>query len=395
MTPSVSVPVSGSPLSARIVLVAIALAGLAGSARAAAAAPAARAAASPAPVARPVAAPPTSTAPAPVAKPAAVTSETAGRQRVAVVRLDFEGNVAEAARELFASRVVEGLAAAQFEVFSGAAVAQKLAAAGGKLGNCRDGGCYPALAQALAVSYLVAARVTESNKNYEVSLELINGRTGGVIGTNRERCEICGVDEAGEKMALAASALRTRLEALTRTPARFIIRSRPAGVAIAVDGVPAGRTPIDRELTGGGHKLELAAAGYDRLYRTVTAVSGVDETIDLELVPIPMKFPFRKAGWAALIVGAVSLAAGIWAVSVDGDQIACDVSVRDDLGHCPNVRNTRGLGAALIGIGGATATLGGAWLYIAGGAPAGALGPTERASAGSVRGGSLLLGGRF
>jgi hypothetical protein len=321
-----------------------------------------------------------------------------GRQRVAVVRVDFEGNVAEAARELFANRAVEGLAAAQFEVFAGAAVTHKLAAAGRKLAECRDAGCYPAMAQALAVGYLVSARVVESNKNYEVSLELINGRTGGVIGSNRDRCEICGVDEAGEKMALAASALRTRLEALTKTPARFIIQSSPAGVAIAIDGAPAGRTPVDRELPAGLHKLELAADGYDRLERTVTAVSGVDETIDLDLVRLPMKFPFRKAGWAALAVGAVAIVAGIWAVSVDGDQVSCGVAARDDLGHCPNVRSTRGLGAALVGLGGAAAALGGAWLYIAGGTPGvGALEHADPNGARSVslRGGSLLVGGHF
>lgn len=331
------------------------------------------------------------------AAPAARPTEPAGitgRQRVAVVRVDFDGSVAEAARELFATRVVEGLAAAQFEVFSGAAVSQKLAAGGRRLVNCRDTDCYPEVAQSLSVTYLVAARVSESNKNYEISLELINGRTGGVIGTNRERCEICGVDEAGEKMALAASALRSRLEALVTAPARFIIRSRPTGVAIAIDGAPAGRTPIDRELPGGVHKLELAVAGYDRLERTVTVVSGVDETVDLELVPIPMKFPFRKAGWAALAVGAAALVAGIWAVSVDGNEVSCAAPAHDDLGRCPTVRNTRALGAALVGIGGASATLGGAWLYIAGGMPGGST-PAERANQRSVHGGSLLLGGRF
>ena len=325
---------------------------------------------------------------------AAPAPGSSGRQRVALVRVDFEGSVAEAARELFATRAVEGLAAAQFEVFAGPAVTQKLAAAGRKLPDCRDGGCYPAVAQALGVGYLVAGRVSESNKNYEVNLELINGRTGGVIGTNRERCEICGVDEAGEKMALAASALRTRLEALTRTPARFIIQSRPAGIAIAIDGVPAGRTPIDRELPSGLHKLELSAPGYDHLERTVTVVSGVDETIDLELVRLPMKFPFRQAGWAALAVGAVALVVGIWAVSVDGDEISCGASARDDFGHCPNVRSTRGLGAALVGIGGASVALGGAWLFIAGGTPGvGAI--AEHADRRNPRGGSLMLGGRF
>jgi len=317
-----------------------------------------------------------------------------GRLRVGVVRVDFEGSVAEAARDLFAGRVVEGLAAAQFEVFAGAAVSQKLAAAPGRLGACRDGGCYPAVAEALGVTYLVAGRVVETSKNYEISLELINGRTGGVIGTNRERCEICGVEEAGEKMALAASALRSRLEVVTRTPSRFIVRSRPAGAGIAIDGLPAGHTPIDRELVGGMHKLELSAPGYDPLERTVTAVSGVDETLDLEMVRLPMKFPFRRAGWAALAVGAAALIAGIWAMSADGDEIACAGDQRDTRGRCPRLRSTRALGATLIGIGGATATLGGAWLYIAGGTPwiGGGGEGTDRAPA---RAGRVVVGGRF
>lgn len=323
---------------------------------------------------------------------AAQAAGAAPRQRVAVVRVDFEGNVAEAARDLFAARVVEGLAAAQFEVFSGVAVSQKLPQGAGDLGSCRDGSCYPAVAQLLAVGYLVAGRVSESNKNYEISLELIDGRTGGVIGTNRERCETCGVEEAGEKTALAASALRARLEAVTIEPARFIIRSRPVGAAVHIDGAPVGRTPLDHELAAGRHKLELSADRYGPLERTVTAVSGVDETIDLELVPLPMKFPFRKAGWGAVAIGALALAAGIWAVSADGDEIACATTERDGFGHCPHVRNTRGLGAALVGLGGAFVTLGGAWLYIATGGP-GLIGAGERASLPSS--GSLGLRGTF
>jgi hypothetical protein len=322
---------------------------------------------------------------------AAAPADGAARQKVAVVRVDFEGNVVEAARELFAARVVEGLAAVQFEVFAGAAVSQKLSGTpAGDLSLCRDGACYPAVAQALGVSYLVAGRVAESNKNYEISLELINGRTGGVIGTNREKCEICGVDEAGEKTALAASALRARLEALATAPARFIIRSRPAGAAVRIDGVAAGHTPVDRELAGGAHKLELAQPGYDPLERSVTVVSGVDETIDLDLVPLPTKFPFRKAGWTAIAAGALALVAGVWAVSMDGQEIACAAGDRDPFGHCPHVRNTRAVGAGLVGVGAAFATLGGAWLYIgAGTTPAAA---TERADA---RRAGLVLRGTF
>ena len=118
-------------------------------------------------------------------------------------------------------------------------------------------------------------------------------------------------------------------------------------------------------------------------------MAGVDETIDLELVPIPMKFPFRKAGWAALVVGVAAVAAGIWAVAADGDQVSC--AAPNSHGLCPTVRNTRGLGAALIGGGAAAATLGGAWIYISGGL-SGIAAPAERADA---RGGSITVGGTF
>ena len=48
------------------------------------------------------------------------------KPQVAVVRLTFTGGVAEAARELFAQRLVEGLAVAEFQVTSGPPVAERL-----------------------------------------------------------------------------------------------------------------------------------------------------------------------------------------------------------------------------------------------------------------------------
>jgi hypothetical protein len=296
----------------------------------------------------------------------AAAAPPAERQRVAVVKLAFDGGVPEAARELFAQRLVEGLAAARFEVLTGARVRERLAAAGLGPDSCSGGSCTAKAAHALDVAFLVFASVTEHEKTYDVTLELVNGRSGVTIGTNRERCEICGVEEASEKVGLAASALRARLEALANTPARFIIRSRPSSARISLDGEDLGRTPVDRELVAGVHKLELHVEGYDRLERTVTAVNGVDETLDLDLVVLPTKFPLRTMGWVGIAVGVAALAGGIWAVSVDGDEIACGAGQKDDFGHCPTVRSTRALGAFLTGLGAASATLGGAWLYLGG-----------------------------
>jgi hypothetical protein len=290
----------------------------------------------------------------------------AGKQRVAVVKLTFEGGVPEAARELFAQRLVAGLAAARFEVITGAMVRERLAAAGLGADSCSGGSCTARAANALGVAFLVFASVVEHDKTYDVTLELVNGKSGVTIGTNRERCEICGVEEASEKVGLAGTALRARLEALANQPARFIIRSRPSGARLTLDGEALGPTPIDRELPAGVHKLELRSEGYDALERTVTAVNGVDETLDLDLVVLPSKLPLRVMGFVGLAVGVAALVGSVWAESVDGDEIACAPVQRDDLGHCPTVRSTRVLGAALAGLGAASATLGGFWLYLGG-----------------------------
>jgi hypothetical protein len=303
------------------------------------------------------------------ASPRRACAEEAGageKQRVAVVRLAFEGAVPEAARDLFAQRLVEGLAAARFEVTTGAMVKERLAAAGLGADSCSGGSCTARAAQALGVAFLIFGSVIEHDKTYDITLDLVNGKSGVTLGTNRERCEICGVEEASEKVSLAASALRARLEALANTPARFIVRSRPAGTSLLLDGQPIGRTPVDRELPPGVHKLELAADGYDPLERTVTAVNGVDETLDLDLVVLPSKLPLRALGWTAIAVGVAALVGAVWAESIDGQELACTPGERDDFGHCPRLRSTRVLGAVLAGVGAASATLGGVWLYISG-----------------------------
>jgi hypothetical protein len=300
-------------------------------------------------------------------------AQPAPTQRVAIVRLDFEGKIPAALQELFAQRLVEGLSAARFEVLRGSDVEQRLAAAA--LSACQNTSCYPAIATALAASYLITANVSESNKTYTIIMEIINGRTGGVLASNRERCETCGVEEAGEKMGLAASALRERLEVVSRDPARIIIRSRPAGAAVVMDGRPIGVAPLDVELPGGPHHVQLNLRNHDPLSRSFTVVGGVDEVFDLDLVALPSKFPYRAAGWSSLAGGAALLVAGIATMTLDNEEISCSDAAKDVNGRCPWIRSTNWWAASMIGLGVAAATAGGFFLYLAppsGSAPASA-----------------------
>jgi hypothetical protein len=302
-------------------------------------------------------------------------SQLAPAQRVAIARLAFEGKIPEGLQELFAQRLVQGLSAARFEVLRGSDVQQRLAGPNQALASCQNADCYPAMAAALAASYLITANIVESNKTYTMVMEIINGRTGGVLASNRERCETCGVEEAGEKMGLAASALRERLEVVSRAPARIIIRSRPAGATVVMDGRQTGVTPLDVELPGGSHHAQLYLRNHDPSARSFTVVSGVDEAIDLDLVAIPSRFPYRTAGWSALAGGAALAIAGIVTMAFDNKDISCSQDVKDINGRCPNIRSTNWWAASMIGIGVAAATTGGFFLYLApptGAAPASA-----------------------
>src|SRR5262249_42563466 len=80
---------------------------------------------------------------------ASAKAEGTGVQRVAILRLHFSGDVPEASREHFLSRMVEGLAVARFQVVSGATVQDRLASQSAKLAACADGGCYPNVAELL------------------------------------------------------------------------------------------------------------------------------------------------------------------------------------------------------------------------------------------------------
>jgi hypothetical protein len=192
-------------------------------------------------------------------------------------------------------------------------------------------------------------------------------------------------------MSLAAATLRARLEALARAPARFMIRTRPEGAKVVIDGKPMGTTPLDLTLSAGDRKVVFEHEGYTPLERTISVTRGVDEALDLDMVPVPTSFPYRTAGWTAIATSVVLAVGGIYLLAKHGSEVACSSNERDAGGNCPEVYKTNVAGATLLGASAVMGTLGGVWIYLA--QPAtGGLDSGERAS---VSGFTAGLRGRF
>jgi hypothetical protein len=284
-------------------------------------------------------------------------------ERLAIGKIEWAGNIPQPLRRTLADRLGDGLKAVAFEVLKpGGQVPID-----GQAQECTDAACWQKSGQALGVSYLISAGVEEHEKSFAIMLELINGRTGVVVGTNRERCEICGAEEVGEKMSLAAATLRARLESLAQAPARIVIRTNPHGARVKLDGRAMGQTPVDTNLSSGQHTVLIEHEGYTPLERTISATSGVDETLDLDLVRVPTSFPFGAAGWAAIGAGVALAGGGLYFLSKDGEEVSCAAAVKamdSDQKDCPEVYDTKVLGASLLGLSAVSITLGGVWLYM-------------------------------
>ncbi len=90
----------------------------------------------------------------------------------------------------------------------------------------------------------------------------------------RTRLEV----EAGVGQTVAAPPL-------TPADGNLVLTSEPEGAAVTVDGVFAGRTPLELDLSPGvPHRLSLSKAGFDGAEREVTVAPGRSQAVAVELV---------------------------------------------------------------------------------------------------------------
>jgi hypothetical protein len=316
----------------------------------------------------------------------AASSEALAAPRVAVLRVEYDGRVPEVSKQRLSEQIVSGLADAGFEVAAGT-VLKNVLEGGPAPETCKTEQCYRQIAGRGAFDYLVIATIGIKEKNYDLKLELVN-RDGKLAGEAvKERCELCGIQEVGDKLDKLASSLNAYVD--VRRPAeraRLTIHSAPAGASVTVDGRAAGETPISLELPPGSHELALAAAGHAAAHKKITLESGIRGLVSIDMMPVPdgrllapTTSPLRSIGWIALAVGVAAIGGGVYALTQDHQKVTCPAeAIRMNYTEC--YRNTKLLVGALLGAGGVTAAVGG--LVVAFSRPAPAAPPAEAVLAG-------------
>jgi len=290
---------------------------------------------------------------APTMDPVASGSEPVA----AILPIAVEGDLAHTDRDSLAGRLVEGLERGAFGVVPPADVAS----ASTEAANCTTAACAKKVASAVGATHVVRTVVEVVDRDYKVTVTLVDGASGKTVATATDNCEICGVADVGEMVGTAAATLKNKLDAMAQGPATLGVSSNPGGSEVRLDGELIGTTPFDGPVIAGKHVLRVSKDGFITIEREVTFVEGVAESLSFELEKVPSPLPSRPYGYAALGLGVAGLAtASVFAVlddrelKVGGD---CREDV-DDRGNCAQLWDTDYivLGTAIAG--GALVTLG-------------------------------------
>lgn len=137
-------------------------------------------------------------------------------------------------------------------------------------------------------------RVTEmSNRALDVLIDgNLVGKTPweGPLRDGEHTIVLQGSEEWGTQPA-TVFVKRGKTESLglaaERLEATLHIIPKPAGAAIAIDGIPVGRGVWQGKLRQGPHRLEVAAEGFVLFVKEQSLAKGADETIDVTLARDP------------------------------------------------------------------------------------------------------------
>ena len=245
--------------------------------------------------------------------------------RVLTSPVEIDGELGAQWRAELDDSVANGLRRGNFEVVTEAV-------------SCTDASCWSKAAARVGAAYVLRTEVTVGDRSYAVRVELLDGKTGERVALGEDACDVCGVDTARAIVADQAATMRTKLDDLVSGPPMVVIDSSPSEAIAKIDGETVGQTPVTRELSAGKHVVRLEKEGYVAVEREFLAVAGVQESMSLNLEPLPAALPrYRPWGWVGIGLGGAAIATGVTLMVLDerpapGDR--CQGDNVDADGNC-------------------------------------------------------------
>ncbi|MBC8074054.1 MAG: PEGA domain-containing protein, partial [Deltaproteobacteria bacterium] len=271
---------------------------------------------------------------------AAPTAPARVELRAAILPLAVEGELSEVDRTAITDELVAGLRRGAFDIVPPTAVLER----DGKAASCDDKACLQRVAEATNATHLVRAKVIVRDRDYDVRVELVDGRTGAVAATSEEGCEICGVVDAGSLMASASATLRTKLDALAKGPSVLTVKSEPLGAEVRIDGEIVGVTPLERPIIPGERVVRVSKEGFIAVEREITVVEGVAEEVAFGLDKVPSRLPKRPWGFVSLGLGIAGVGVAATFAALDDRPYklgnACEGGSIDERGRCKRLWDT-------------------------------------------------------
>jgi hypothetical protein len=241
----------------------------------------------------------------------------AERPRIAIMELGGTKATPDL-RERMTRAVHEGLLASGADVVDGMPVA----ATGPGGAPCQGNGCVTAVAKATLSAYVLRGTLEVDGRTYELRLEMLDGKTGDLVESREDRCEICTEGEALEMAGVSASALKVQ------TFKKRGVAGAPGDTAIVAVAPGPVKTEIVAEPPGSGIAIGGPHAG-------PTGVRGESH---------------RELGWIGVGVGVFAGFVGARLIAIDGDG-TCDGPAGN---QCPHLYSTKGWGITSV-VGGALA----------------------------------------
>lgn len=212
--------------------------------------------------------------------------------QLAIVPLDSPKDLALLGRSLAEAIAQEAAKAPEFQVTAPGALVDRLGPDGAaRLVQCGDSpNCLRGAAAQLGVQRIVAGRLDRVGVNYRFALVFVDVKTGEAIARVARDVPIASRRIRSDVVAAAGPLVRGE----AASTGVLVLLTELPGAEVRVDDKAAGRTPLEKKLPAGKHKVEVSQRGKVRVepfWVDVPANGRAEQRVRLYDIPVAERRP--------------------------------------------------------------------------------------------------------